>query len=94
MLEGLKFPANAIIVNSFIIKIATFDLIDTSWLDTRFFYFPEEVPFSDNFVEFDLESRLWIKNEGFIFWAIVAHLLLFLVYLCLYKVKRVNQKLG
>ena len=50
MFSGLKFPANALQVIEFMIKIATFDLIPTSSIDDLIYYWPETAgAFSVNF---------------------------------------------
>lgn len=51
MFEGLKFPANAAMLNDAFISIANFQLLD-SWtmIDSEFlFFFPEDDPFNINF---------------------------------------------
>lgn len=51
MFEALKTPANALAMNLFLIKIATFDLIDTKeWIDPHVYDYPNERDaFSMNF---------------------------------------------
>ena len=49
MFEGLKFPANAMMVIEQMIKLATFDLVPTDFIDSQMYYWPESEPYSVNF---------------------------------------------
>ena len=49
MFEKLKFPPSAMIITKEMIKIATFDLIPTDWINEKLWYFPEGEAFSLNF---------------------------------------------
>ena len=44
--KKLKFPANSMIVTTFLIKIATFDLIDTEFVEEEMWYFPDDDPYN------------------------------------------------
>lgn len=41
LLENLKFPANAVRMNSFMLQIATMDLVPTELIDEMLYYFPD-----------------------------------------------------
>ena len=47
--EKLKIPGNVMMINSFLVSIATFDLIPTEEIDSSLFYLPEEEPFNMDF---------------------------------------------
>ena len=42
LIEKLKVPGAVMMVNSFLVSIATFDLIPTEKIDSLLFYIPEE----------------------------------------------------
>ena len=48
-MEKLKVPGNVMMFNSFIVTIATFDLIPTDWIANALYYLPEEEPFNMHF---------------------------------------------
>ena len=47
--KKLLFPANAMIFNAFLIKIATFDLIPSEPLEELLYYLPEEEVYTIKF---------------------------------------------
>ena len=73
MFEKLKIPGNTMIITKELIKIATFDLIPTDFIDEIVWYFPESEAFSLNFETAGVESTLFLENIGLIFWLIVMH---------------------
>ena len=91
MLEGLKFPANAIMVIEFMIQLATFDLIPTSSIDAEIFYWPETDPFSVNFEMAGTETVFLLANIGFALYMIYYHMLIALVHACLHKLRRSSR---
>ena len=48
-MEGIKFPANSMLINQALIEIANFEVIPSEEINNELFYFPEEDPFSFNF---------------------------------------------
>ena len=56
LFEKLKFPASAMLITKEFIKIATFDLIPTEWINDLLWYFPDEEAFSLNFETLGLIS--------------------------------------
>ena len=48
-MENIKFPANAMLINSVLIEIANFEVISSEDINKKYFYFPEVDPFSLNF---------------------------------------------
>ena len=49
LMEGIKFPANSMIINQVMIEIAEFEIVDSEKINKKLFYFPEMEPFSLNF---------------------------------------------
>ena len=43
-------------INSFVISIATFDLIPTDWLNDDLYYLPEDEPFNMQFSSYGYDS--------------------------------------
>ena len=63
------FPSNATALNSIVISIATFDMVDTNeYFDKHIFIYPEETPFNKAFEQFKYESTLIIVNISIIVW--------------------------
>ena len=77
----LKIPGNVQFVSTFLVTIATFDLIPTDKLNDYLYYFPEEEPFSINFAQYGYDSRLFIGNMGLSLW--IIYLNIFLSIICL-----------
>ena len=69
LLSSILFPSNAAALNSVIISIATFDMVDTNeYFDKHIFEYPEETPFNKAFERFEYESSLIIVNISIIVW--------------------------
>ena len=101
MFQGLKFPANAMMIIEWMIKLASFDLIPTEIIDAEIYYWPEMDAFSVNFEMSGVESVLLMNNIGFAIYMIYAHLFAMLVHACLHKarnagklVPKIHSKLG
>ena len=101
MFEGLKIPANSMTIVEYLIKLATFDLIDTSFIDELLYYWPEADPFTTNFEMAGIESVLLLANIGFSMYLIYMHILIVLVHACVHKLKhrgclfqRLDAKMG
>ena len=92
MLESLKFPGNASLMNEYLIDLVTFDLIPTHLIDAMIHYFPDDGPFSVNQEECGNESIYLADNVGFMLWMIWAHLLLIVIHLVLCRVKKVEKR--
>ena len=56
-MEGIKFPANSMLINKTLIEISNFELIPSETINDKLFYFPEEDPYSLNFQECGIESK-------------------------------------
>ena len=71
----INFPPNANSFNSEIIKIATFDLVDTQkWVDPYVYgEIIEKDPFSLSFERTGIESTLMIVNISVILWMLILH---------------------
>lgn len=83
MYTGLKFPANANIVNEELLYIANLNLIDTVTLIEipLHDHVPEDAAFSLGFEQSGYESKLFASNASFIIWLYISHLgLLILIY--------------
>ena len=87
MFEKLKFPPSAMIITKEMIKIATFDLIPTDWINDALWYFPEEEAFSLNFETAGLESKLFLKNIGFILYLVLFNILYMLLHLIFWPLR-------
>ena len=101
MFEGLKFPANAMMVIEQMIKLATFDLIPTEFIESEMYYWPESEPFSVNFEISGTESVFLLANIGFVIYIIYYHIFIAIVHACLHKVRntstiafKIHQKIG
>ena len=79
--EKLSFPASAMLLTKEFIKIASFDLIPTEWLNDLIWYFPDENSFSLNFETLGIESKLLLQNIGLILYLILANILYAILYL-------------
>ena len=74
--------------STFIVMIATFDLIPTENLDSFLYYLPEEQPFNMHFQNYGYDSRLVIGNMGLALYIIYLYLFLGVIILltfCLSK---------
>ena len=70
MLELVKFPANANILNEMMIKIASFEVIPIGEdLNEQAFYFPESDPISQGAKLCEIEGIFIIDNLGTKYWA-------------------------
>ena len=49
MYNGLKFPANAMMITKFMVVLATFDLVPTYMIDEYLYFWPEADAFNLNF---------------------------------------------
>ena len=66
LLEKLQMPANSLVVTKELVKISTFDLIPTEFIDEMIWYFPDVDAYSLNFEMVGVESTLLLANIGFI----------------------------
>ena len=101
MFEKLKFPANTMMVTSYMITLATFELIPTDDLFEEIFYFPELEPFSESFETCDLETNLFLSNIGFMLVIILLHVLFVILHASIHYfrnsgklINKVYNKLG
>lgn len=82
-MEGIKFPANAMIINQAIIEIANFELIPSGEINDKLFYFPEVDPFSLNFSECGIDSLFFLLIMGFPLYIMLGHIALLVLYFVL-----------
>ena len=101
LLEKLQIPANSLVITKQLVKIATFDLIPTEFIDEMIWYFPDADAYSLNFEMVGVESTLLLANIGFMKWLIGLNILLVLIYSILYPCrdsyscfKWANEKIG
>ena len=87
MLDKLKFPPVTMVINKEMIKIATFDLVPTDWVIEALWYFPEGEAFSVNFESSGVESKLLIKNIGFILYLVIFNLLYMILHFLLWPLR-------
>ena len=83
------------------IKLATFDLIPTEFIDAEIHYWPESEPYSVNFEMAGTESVFLLVNIGFMIYIIYYHTLIAIVHACPHKVRntstiafKIHQKIG
>ena len=48
-MEGIKFPANSMLINQVFLEIANFEVLPSEKINDELFYFPEEDPYNLNF---------------------------------------------
>lgn len=65
------------------IRVASFDLIDTEELDAMIWYFPEEEPLSSEFETAGMESTLFLQNIGFMLYLVLLNILIVISHLFL-----------
>ena len=85
MFERLKFPNNTSEMNSALVKVAGFDLINTGeWVDPYVIDLGDDgSPFSHSMEECGYETTWMLGNSSFIVWTLALNAALFLVYLFL-----------
>ena len=95
MFERVKFPANAAMLNAALIKIASFNLIDTGeMIDSKIYEFPDdEEAFNINFKECGYESTLLLKNSSLIIWTLTVNAALFLLFCITRMLSRFSSRL-
>ena len=74
-----QFPANANTLLTYLIEVANFELIPPSLLENVLGSFEETWPLNENFGAIGYETRLLIQNLGSVYFAFMAHLVLFVV---------------
>ena len=77
-------------MNKELIKIVTFDLIDTEIFEEKIYYLPEVDAFNMGFQESRYESIFFIGNVGVILWLIYFHVVFFILHLILCKCKKLQ----
>ena len=89
LMKNVKYPANALIFTSSLVGIVNLDLIPTEKLEELVYYLPESAAFNINFAANKIESTLFISNIGFSKLVIMAFILVAIIGLLFYMVKRV-----
>ena len=69
LMKNIKFPANSLVFNEFLIEIVNLDLIPTEWLEERIYRVRESEAFNINFEASGIETKLFITNVGFAIWS-------------------------
>ena len=94
MYKRLKFPSNAVVMNTFLIFVASFDLINTGkYLDPYVHTdLSEAVPYTPQFEQCGYESTLTISNISVICWTYTMNLGVFLLIYC--PIWLINYKTG
>jgi len=67
-LVNVEYPANAKLVFSYFIKIASFDMLPTDKINSVFFQFYEETAISVNLEEQGYDKRNFIENLGSLYY--------------------------
>ena len=76
LLNGINFPANAVIFNVSLIKVMTFDVMPSDLLDELMYPdLSESTPFSQKYEQNGYESKLLIRTAP----TIILHLILLLL---------------
>ena len=91
--SGLKFPANASTYLEQLINLATLDLIPTSFIDNKIYYWPPKAieAYSVNFEAVGIESEYFLENIGFALYIIYLHCLAVFIHACLHLCRRKNR---
>ena len=63
-MEGIKFPANVMLINELFIEISSFEIVPSEDINNELFYFPEVDPFSLNFSECGIDSKFFLIIMG------------------------------
>ena len=90
LIDKMKFPANAMMVNEFIVDFVTFDLIPVDWLDQKIHYWPDFDPFSLNFESAGIVSIFYLSNVGIALHMMELNILMALIYACLKTKKKTS----
>ena len=101
LLEKLQIPANSLVITKQLVKIYTFDLIPTEFIDEMIWYFPDADAFNLNFEMEGMESTLLLANIGFLKWLIGLNISLIVIHIILYPLRNscrafkwANEKIG
>ena len=80
-LINVQFPANAFLVYSVMIQVATFDFLPTDDIYPIFFTeLPEDSPFTDKFDRMNIGSRYLVMNMGTMFLIFTFYAVLYVLY--------------
>ena len=90
----LKYPANASIVNEFIINLVFFELIPTGWIDELVYYAPEEEPYNVNMQMFEIASLLLVANAGTSMWTVFFYLAMLATFGMFYRILCCRRRLA
>ena len=83
MFKNLEFPELATDYNDKIIALATFDAVDTGFIDDELYKLPEIESFDPTLVRYDFETPFLIENIGLVIFIIWLHILAFLLHFLL-----------
>ena len=88
-LMNLQFPANAFLIYDVMIAVATFDILPTDDIFPSVFQdLPEDDAYSDKFERLNIGSKFLIMNMGTMLLIFLLYCLLFLIYPCLFKLRK------
>ena len=91
LMEGIKFPANTMVINQVFIEIASFEIIDSEKINDEIFHFPEVEPFSLNFQECQIEYVFFLLILGLPLYIMLAHFVLMILYFTFALINRCVQ---
>ena len=83
LMEGTKFPANTMMINSVIQEIAEFEIIPSETINEKLFYLPEVDPYTIKFQECGIESRFFLQTMGLPLYIMLVHFALLVIYIFL-----------
>ena len=87
-MEGIKYPANAMLINRVVMEISNFELLPSEEINNKLFYFPEVDPFSINFEECGIDSTFFLIIMGFPLYIMLIQLSLIILYFILVLANR------
>ena len=94
-MKDVKYPANSQIFNSYIVKLTTFDILNTESIEDEIYNeLPDLQPYNINFEASGIETKLFIKNIGIVIWFAVAIISMSIFLLLSYKIKIIWRLLG
>ena len=86
LMKNIKFPANSMVFNKFLVGIVNFDLVPTEWFEKIIYTVRESQAFNINFEACGIETKIFIKNIGFAIWSTFSYIFAAILSLtCIHK---------
>ena len=94
LMKNIKYPANSLIFNEFLVEIVNLNIIPTEWLEEIIFRVRESDAFNINFEASGIESNLFINNVGFAIWSVFSYIFAAILSLTCITKSRIWKKFG